>query len=63
MYICSVLQLEAHVVEYRKSIERCDVLDAALHSERQKRYMQEMATLYTDIDIFVNCNWVVTQWQ
>jgi len=18
---------------------------------------------YTDIDIFVNCNWVVTQWQ
>jgi hypothetical protein len=47
--VYAVLQHEALVTEYRNSKERCDNLEANLHAEQQKRYMQEMTTLYTDI--------------
>jgi hypothetical protein len=47
------LQHEALVAELRKQKERADTMEAKLHAENQNRYMQEMATLYTDIDILI----------
>jgi hypothetical protein len=47
------LQHEALVAELRKQKERADTMEAKIHAENQKRYMQEMATLYTDTDILI----------
>jgi hypothetical protein len=41
------------VAECRRNKERGDVLEANLHAEHQKRFMQEMATSYTNIDILI----------